>query len=74
MRQPGYGAGSGGPISLTAPGVARDQGEIELPPDGTPEFAEQGVRQPYGAQRLSAAGSRRCRGLDRQLDPGRAIR
>src|SRR6202020_728849 len=30
MRQPGYGAGSSGPISLTAPGVARDQGEIEL--------------------------------------------
>jgi hypothetical protein len=50
MRQPGYGAGSGGPISLTAPGVARDQGGIELPPDGTPESAEQGVRQPYGAQ------------------------
>jgi Extensin-like protein C-terminus len=50
MRQPGYGAGSSGPISLTAPGVTRDQGEIELPPDGTPESAEQGVRQPYGAQ------------------------
>jgi hypothetical protein len=50
MRQPGYGAGSSGPISLTAPGVARDQGGIELPPDGTPEAAEQGVRQPYGAQ------------------------
>ena len=50
MRQPGYGTGSGGPISLTAPGVARDQSEIELPPEGTPEFAEQGVRQPYGAQ------------------------
>ena len=42
--------GSGGPISLTAPGVAPEQGEIELPPDGTPESAEQGVRQPYGAQ------------------------
>jgi hypothetical protein len=50
MRQPGYGTGSSGPISLTAPGVARDQGEIELPPDGTPESAEQGARQPYGAQ------------------------
>jgi hypothetical protein len=50
MRQPGYGTGSSGPISLTAPGVARDQGEIELPPDGTPESVEQGVRQPYGAQ------------------------
>src|ERR1700744_5901617 len=31
-HQPGYGAGSGGPISLTAPGVAAEQGEIELPP------------------------------------------
>jgi hypothetical protein len=50
VRQPGYGTGSSGPISLTAPGVARDQGEIELPPDGTPESAEQRVREPYGAQ------------------------
>src|ERR1700722_6947515 len=50
IRQPGYGTGSGGPISLTAPGVPPEQGEIELPPDGTPESAEQGVRQPYGAQ------------------------
>jgi len=50
MRQPGYGAGSSGPISLTAPGVAHDQGEIELPPDGAPESAEQGLRQPHGAQ------------------------
>ncbi len=48
MRQPGYGAGSGGPISLTAPGVAPEQGEIELPPEGTPESAEQGAREPYG--------------------------
>src|SRR5665213_3760412 len=50
MRQPGYGAGSRGPISLTAPGGAPEQGEIELPPDGAPESAEQGGRQPYGAQ------------------------
>ncbi len=50
MRQPGYGAGSSGPISLTAPGVTPEQGQIELPPEGTPELAEQGVRQPYGAQ------------------------
>jgi Extensin-like protein C-terminus len=48
QRQPGY--GSGGPISLTAPGVAAEHGEIELPPDGMPESAEQGARQPYGAQ------------------------
>jgi len=47
MRQPGYGAGPNGPISLTAPGVAPDQGEIELPSDGVPG-SEQGVREPYG--------------------------
>jgi hypothetical protein len=35
-QQPGYGGGSNGPISLSAPGVAADEGEIELPPDGTP--------------------------------------
>lgn len=34
VRQPSY--GSNGPISLTAPGVAPDEGEIELPPDGSP--------------------------------------
>jgi hypothetical protein len=36
VRQPGYGAGSNGPVSLTAPGVAPDEDEIELPPEGTP--------------------------------------
>jgi hypothetical protein len=50
MRQPGYGAGSRGPISLTAPGVAPEPGEIELPPNGAPESAEQGGREPYGTQ------------------------
>src|SRR5437588_2455171 len=34
-RQPSYG-GSNGPVSLTAPGVAPDEGEIELPPNGAP--------------------------------------
>jgi hypothetical protein len=33
VRQPAY--GSNGPISLTAPGVASEEGEIELPPDGS---------------------------------------
>ncbi|MEA2829750.1 MAG: hypothetical protein QOF22_498 [Bradyrhizobium sp.] len=33
MRQPGIGAG--GPISLTAPGLARQEDEIELPPAGS---------------------------------------
>jgi hypothetical protein len=39
VRQPGYGAGASGPISLTAPGVAPDEGEIELPSDGAAELA-----------------------------------
>src|ERR1700689_666751 len=33
MRQPNYGTGSNGPISLTAPGVAPDEDEIDLPSD-----------------------------------------
>src|SRR4029453_7757097 len=41
VRQPNYGGGSSGPISFTAPGVAPDQDEIELPPEGMPG------RQPY---------------------------
>jgi hypothetical protein len=42
MRQPGYG-GSGGPISLTAPGVAPDEDDTDLPAEGTP-----GLREPPG--------------------------
>ena len=34
MRQPGYGAGSGAPVSLSAPGVTPQQSEIDLPADG----------------------------------------
>ena len=34
MRQPGYSAAAGGPISLTAPGVAREEDDIDLPPEG----------------------------------------
>ncbi|QWG14426.1 extensin family protein [Bradyrhizobium sediminis] len=36
MRQPGYGAAAGGPISLAAPGVAREEDDIDLPAEGTP--------------------------------------
>ena len=39
VRRPGYGAGSNGPISLTAPGVAPDEGEIELPLEGSADIA-----------------------------------
>jgi Extensin-like protein C-terminus len=50
MSQPGYGAPSNGPVSLTAPGVARQDGEIELPNEGTPgQLGSQSGSQP-GAQ------------------------
>ncbi len=48
--QPGYGGGSNGPISLTAPGVTPDNGEIELPPDGTPSAEMAPMNAPrYGS-------------------------
>jgi hypothetical protein len=40
VRQPGYGAGSNGPVSLTAPGVAPDEDDIDLPAEGTPGTSE----------------------------------
>jgi hypothetical protein len=43
QRAPAYGAPSGGPISLSAPGVAPDEDEINLPQEGTP-----GLRNPAG--------------------------
>ena len=49
-QQPAFGGGSNGPISLTAPGVAPDDGEIELPPDGTPSAEIAPMNAPrYGA-------------------------
>jgi hypothetical protein len=36
QRAPGYGAPASGPISLSAPGVAREEDEIDLPPEGAP--------------------------------------
>ena len=33
MRQPGYGAASNGPISLTAPGVVQDEDDLALAPE-----------------------------------------
>jgi Extensin-like protein C-terminus len=47
LRQPGYGTGSNGPISLTAPGVPPRQDEIDLPPEGTPGYVPPGSRQRY---------------------------
>src|SRR5271169_6638407 len=40
IRQPDYGASSGGPISLTAPGVAPAEDDIDLPPQGAPGLRE----------------------------------
>jgi Extensin-like protein C-terminus len=48
MSQPGYRTPSNGPVSLTAPGVAQQDGEIELPDEGMP--AQSGSRpggRPY---------------------------
>jgi hypothetical protein len=46
VRQP-YGTPSRGPISLTAPGVAAQQDEIDLPPEGTPGLSQPGARGPH---------------------------
>jgi hypothetical protein len=49
--RPGYGAPSNGPISLTAPGVAPQEDEIDLPPEGMPGLREPASRGPsMGAQ------------------------
>ncbi len=46
VRQPGYGAPSSGPISLSAPGVQQDD-EIDLPAEGTPDYRPPANRTPY---------------------------
>jgi len=50
-RQPGYGTSSGGPISLSAPGVAPQQDEIDLPAEGTPEQVGRYMNAPAYPQR-----------------------
>jgi hypothetical protein len=47
MRQPAYGAAPNAPISLTAPGVAREEDDIDLPPEGLPGSAPPPVRSSY---------------------------
>jgi Extensin-like protein C-terminus len=49
VREPNYAAPPGGPISLTAPGVAPDEDDINLPPEGMPGTREGIVRGPYPA-------------------------
>src|SRR5579859_4413337 len=46
-RGPAYGAPSSGPISLSAPGVAPDQDEINLPSEGTPAWRNSPVQGSY---------------------------
>src|SRR6516165_10289889 len=36
VRQPTYGSAPGAPVSLAAPGLGADEGEINLPAEGTP--------------------------------------
>jgi hypothetical protein len=48
-RAPAYGAQPSGPISLTAPGVVRDEGEIDLPAEGTPAWRNAPAQGPYPA-------------------------
>ena len=51
MRQPAYGAAPNAPISLAAPGVAREEDDIDLPPEDLARSALPSVRAPYpGAQ------------------------
>jgi hypothetical protein len=47
IRQPGYGAAPNGPISLTAPGVAREEDDIDLPSEGSPGSSGPAARGPY---------------------------
>jgi len=49
VGQPRYGAASNGPISLQALGVAPDEDEINLPPEGAPGRQGGIVRSPYPA-------------------------
>lgn len=59
VGQPTYGGQPNGPVSLSAPGVAPQQGEIDLPPEGSSDA--RGERSYYpglssSPQRDSAAG------------------
>ncbi|QHO71571.1 extensin [Bradyrhizobium sp. CCBAU 051011] len=45
-RQPNYAAPSNGPISLSAPGVASQQDDIDLPPEGAPSSRGGGYAAP----------------------------
>src|SRR3984957_179707 len=50
-RGPAYAAPSGGPISLSAPGIAPAEDEINLPSEGTPGWRNPVVPGPYTGPR-----------------------
>jgi hypothetical protein len=47
---PAYASTPNAPISLAAPGVAPEEDDIELPPDGTPGASQPVAPAPYGGQ------------------------
>ena len=51
-RQPNYAAPSNGPISLSAPGIAPQEDDVDLPPEGAPQSRGGGY---HGGTVLSAA-------------------
>jgi hypothetical protein len=51
LRQPNYAAPSNGPISLSAPGVAPQEDEIDLPAEGTPDQVGRYMNAPAYPQR-----------------------
>src|SRR5882724_6704453 len=73
LRQPSYGAGSGGPISLTAPGVAPDEDEIELPAEGTPELREPPSAGPYMGRQAYPSPDRASRSYPERSSSAPAV-
>jgi hypothetical protein len=55
QRAPGYGAPSSGPISLSAPGVSQYEDQINLPPEGTPDYRSPPPQRPYPQQSYQQA-------------------
>jgi len=54
IRQLGYSASPGAPISLTAPGVASEEDDINLPPEGGPGSRPPVANTPYRSPYLGA--------------------
>lgn len=71
-RQPGYGAATGGPISLTAPGVQPDEDDIGLAPEGAPELREPAGRSPYPNRQATPSRDRAAAPYSERLDGGGA--